>query len=59
MPLRLTIFLALLGLLTLAERAWPHHAAPLRRRQRWPANLGMGAIDVVLGFEVQRNGKRG
>lgn len=45
--LRLLLFLSLLALLSIAERFWPRHTAVPRRRQRWPVNFGLGAINVL------------
>ena len=45
---RLAIFLALLLLLIAAESLWPRHLAPRMRLRRWPANLGLGLVDVLM-----------
>ncbi|MDE2290372.1 MAG: hypothetical protein KGK15_19125, partial [Burkholderiales bacterium] len=45
--LRLLLFLSLLALLSVAERLWPRHTASPARRQRWPVNFGLGAINVL------------
>lgn len=45
--LRFSIFVTLLITLALAEWAWPRHCAPLHRRRRWAANLGLGALDAI------------
>ena len=44
---RLWLFLSLLALLGIAERLWPRHSAAPLRRNRWPVNLGLGAIDAL------------
>lgn len=46
-PLRLLLFLSLLGLLGSAEHYWPRHSAAPRRRQRWLVNMGLAAIDTA------------
>jgi len=43
---RAVVFLALVVLLGIAERLWPRHAAAPHRRQRWPVNFVLGAINV-------------
>jgi sterol desaturase/sphingolipid hydroxylase (fatty acid hydroxylase superfamily) len=42
------IYLGLLLLLALAERRAPWHRAAPRRRQRWPANFTLTAVNVVV-----------
>lgn len=46
--LRAAIFLGGLALLLLLEILRPRRAQPARRAQRWPANLGLAAIDSAL-----------
>lgn len=44
---RLGCFFAVLLALALGERRWPRRAAPMPRRRRWPANLGIVAVDSL------------
>ncbi len=45
--LRIAIFAALVALLGLAEWHWPQHRSNPHRLQRWPINLGLGALNVL------------
>lgn len=45
--IRLGVYLGLLVLLMLAEAAWPRRPRVLGRRQRWPGNLGMAALNAL------------
>jgi sterol desaturase/sphingolipid hydroxylase (fatty acid hydroxylase superfamily) len=45
---RLWLFLALLAILSLAERLRPGPNPPQRRAQRWPAHLLLVALDTLL-----------
>lgn len=44
---RLSVYLGLLVLLMLAEAVWPRRPRSLGRRQRWPGNLGMAALNAL------------
>jgi sterol desaturase/sphingolipid hydroxylase (fatty acid hydroxylase superfamily) len=45
---RLWLFLALLAILSLAERLRPGTNPPQRRAQRWPAHLALVALDTLV-----------
>jgi sterol desaturase/sphingolipid hydroxylase (fatty acid hydroxylase superfamily) len=45
---RLWLFLALLAILSLAERLRPGPNPPQRRAQRWPSHLALVALDTLL-----------
>lgn len=45
---RLSVFLGLLAMLTLAERLRPGPNPPPRRARRWPAHMAIIALDTVL-----------
>jgi len=53
--LRLTIFLALFAAMAVWEGRRPRLALAQGRRQRWPVNLGITVLDMVL----LRRGARG
>jgi sterol desaturase/sphingolipid hydroxylase (fatty acid hydroxylase superfamily) len=46
--IRLSLFVLVLGLVALAEAGAPRRARALPRRARWPANLGIAALNAVL-----------
>lgn len=46
--LRLTIFVALMAILIVAERRWPRRGGERRQRTRWPVNFGLVVIDSLL-----------
>lgn len=45
--IRGSVFMSLIGLLTIAEMRWPRNRGPANRRHRWPVNLALGATNVL------------
>lgn len=49
--LQVALFFGVLAILIVIERVWPRRPGRLGRRERWPANFGLTALNVLaLGF---------
>lgn len=58
-PLRLSVFLGILGLMVLWEWLGPRRARAVPRWRRWPGNLGVALLDTVLARVIAPAGAVG